>query len=122
AHRILRQHEHLVRKLLAEHHGREVKALGDGFLAVFGSARRALAFAAALQRSLEEERWTSPAEAVRVRVGVNAGEVVEEGGDISGQAVHAAARIAAKAEGGQIVVSEVVTRLVGAAPDTIFRD
>jgi DNA-binding SARP family transcriptional activator len=122
AHRILRQHEHLVRKLLAEHHGREVKALGDGFLAVFGSGRRALAFAAALQRSLEEERWTSPAEAVRMRIGVNAGEVVEEGGDIFGQAVHAAARIAAKAEGGQILVSEVVIRLVGAAPDTTFRD
>lgn len=119
---ILRRHEHLVRKLLDEHRGREVKALGDGFLAVFGSARRALAFAAALQQSLEEMRWTSPADAVQVRIGINAGEVVEEGGDVYGQAVHAAARIAAKAEGGQILVSEVVTRLVGAAPDTTFRD
>ena len=122
AHVILRQHEHLVRKLLAEHDGREVKALGDGFLAVFASARRALAFAAALQRALEEERWTSPDNAVRVRIGVNAGEVVEEGGDIFGQAVHAAARIAAKGEGGQVLVSEVVCRLVGSVPETTFRD
>ncbi|MGH8972134.1 MAG: BTAD domain-containing putative transcriptional regulator [Acidimicrobiia bacterium] len=119
---ILRKHEHLVRKLLAEHSGREVKALGDGFLALFGSARRALAFAVALQRSLEEERWSSPAEAVRVRIGISAGEVVEEGGDVFGQAVHAAARVAGKAEGGQILVSEVVRRLVGSAPDTEFRD
>ncbi|MDQ1566066.1 MAG: hypothetical protein QOF96_946 [Actinomycetota bacterium] len=119
---ILRQHEHLVRKLLAEHNGREVKSLGDGFLALFGSARRALAFAVALQRALEEERWSSPAEAVRVRIGISAGEVVEESGDVFGQAVHAAARVAAKAEGGQILVSEVVRRLVGSAPDTEFRD
>jgi DNA-binding SARP family transcriptional activator len=122
AHVILRQHEHLVRKLLSEHDGREVKALGDGFLAVFGSARRALAFAAAAQRALEEERWTSPDNAVRVRIGINAGEVVEEGGDVFGQAVHAAARIAAKGEGGQILVSEVVRRLVGSVPETKFRD
>jgi DNA-binding SARP family transcriptional activator/class 3 adenylate cyclase len=122
AQRILRHHEHLVRKLLAEHNGREVKSLGDGFLALFGSARRALAFAVALQRSMEEERGSSPSEAVRIRIGISAGEVVEEHGDVFGEAVHAAARVAGKAEGGQILVSEVVRRLVGSAPDTQFRD
>ncbi len=122
AQQLLHQHEQIVRAMLAEHGGREVKALGDGFLATFGSARRALACAAAIQQAFEAQRWASPDEALRVRIGVNAGEVVEEGGDVFGQAVHVAARVAAKAKGGQVLVSELVRRLVGSAPDLDLRD
>ncbi|MGH7319941.1 MAG: adenylate/guanylate cyclase domain-containing protein, partial [Candidatus Rokuibacteriota bacterium] len=59
---------------------------------------------------------------LRVRIGLNTGEVVREGGDLYGQAVHAAARITAKAEGGEILVSEVVKQLVGESPGFVFRD
>lgn len=122
AQRLLRVHEEVVRALLAEHGGREVKTLGDGFLVTFASARAALDCAAAIQRAFEAQRWASPDEALRLRIGVNAGEVVQEGGDVFGQAVHATARVAAKAKGGQVLVSELVRRLVGSVPDLNFRD
>jgi class 3 adenylate cyclase/DNA-binding SARP family transcriptional activator len=122
AQKLLRRHEEIVRALIAEHGGREVKALGDGFLATFPSARRALVCAAGIQSAFEAERWAVPGEALRLRIGLNAGEVVEERGDVFGQAVHAAARVAAKAKGGQILVSELVRRLVDPAPELNFRD
>ncbi len=122
AQKLLHQHEQIVRAMLAEHGGREVKALGDGFLATFASARRALACAAAIQQAFAAQRWASPEEALRLRIGINAGEVVEEGGDVFGQAVHATARVAAKAKGGQVLVSELVHRLVGSGPDLNLRD
>ncbi|MGH9005294.1 MAG: AAA family ATPase, partial [Acidimicrobiia bacterium] len=122
AQKLLHQHEEIVRAMLPEHGGREVKALGDGFLATFASARRALACAAAIQQSFAAQQWASPEEALRLRIGINAGEVVEESGDVFGQAVHAAARVAAKAKGGQVLVSELVHRLVGPVPDLNLRD
>ena len=122
AHEVLRQHEELVRGCVAEHGGREVKALGDGFMVAFASVRRALACAIGIQQAVDEELWKSPDTAVRVRIGVNTGEVVEEDGDLYGQAVNAAARIAARAEAGEILVSEVTRQLAGSGPDLSFRD
>jgi adenylate/guanylate cyclase family protein len=65
AHEILREHEGLVRACVAEHGGREVKALGDGFMVVFASVRRALACAIGIQQAVDEEAWKSPGSAVR---------------------------------------------------------
>src|SRR5438552_1974056 len=100
AHALLRTHEELIRGQIAQHGGREVKALGDGFLVAFASARRAVACAVAIQRTLQERRFELPD--VNVQIGINTGEVVQEGTDLYGQVVHAAARIAAKATGGEI--------------------
>ena len=122
AHEILRDHEELVRACVAEYGGREVKALGDGFMVAFASVRRALACAIGLQRAVDQEMWKSPGSAVRVRIGVNTGEVVDEGGDLYGQAVNAAARIAARAQAGEILVSEVTRQLAGSGPELSFRD
>jgi class 3 adenylate cyclase len=122
AHEILRAHEELVRGCVAAHGGREVKALGDGFMIAFTSARRGLACAVAIQQATEEQRWRSPGAAVRVRVGLNTGEVTEEGDDLYGQAVNAAARIAARAKAGEILVAEVTRQLAGSGPEFIFRD
>ena len=122
AHEMLRAHEDLVRARVAEHGGREVKALGDGFMVVFASVRRALTCAIAIQQAVDEEVWKSPGAAVRVRIGVNTGEVVDEGGDLYGQAVNAAARIAARAQAGEILVSEVTRQLAGSGPELSFRD
>ena len=117
AHRILREHEDVVRGCVAAHDGQEVKALGDGFLIAFTSVRKALDCAAAIHVALAERAAAAPRDAVRVRIGVNTGEVVVEGDDLYGQAVNAAARIAGLAKGGEILVSEIVRQLAGSGPD-----
>jgi class 3 adenylate cyclase/tetratricopeptide (TPR) repeat protein len=122
AHRILRAHEEIVRRCVAEHDGREVKALGDGFMVAFASTRRALACALAMQDGLEQRNRGCPGDEVRIRIGINTGEVVVEEGDLFGQAVNAAARIASRARPGEILVSDIVRQLAGSGPDFTFHD
>jgi class 3 adenylate cyclase/pimeloyl-ACP methyl ester carboxylesterase len=128
AREVLRDHERTVREALAAHGGSEVKTMGDGFMASFASAARALECAVAIQRAFAERASahpelvegappqgaasSAPTEAVRVRIGLNAGEPIAEEGDLFGTAVIAAARIAAQAKGGEILVSNVVRELV----------
>ena len=106
---ILREHERLTRGALAAHGGSEVKTMGDGFLASFGSPQKALDCATELQRTFAEGIGGQP---LRVRIGVNAGEPIAEDDDLFGASVIAAARIASRAEGGQVLVSNVVRELV----------
>jgi class 3 adenylate cyclase len=108
---VLREVERITREALAAHGGTEVKSLGDGFLASFVSAQRALECAISLQRAVAASVDLSPA-AVRLRVGINAGEPIEEEDDLFGASVIAAARIASRATGGQILISDVVRQLV----------
>jgi class 3 adenylate cyclase len=112
---VLREHERMVREALKSHGGSEVKALGDGFMASFGSATKALECAIAMQRAFAAHN-ESAEEPVRVRVGLNAGEPIAEDdpdgrSDLFGTAVIEAARIAAKADGGEILVANVVREL-----------
>jgi class 3 adenylate cyclase len=108
---VLRTYERLTRDVLRAHGGTELKALGDGFMASFPSATRALQFAAALQGGVAALAPVG-AETLRVRVGVNAGEPIAEDNDLFGTAVILAARIAAAAAGGQVLVADVVRQLV----------
>lgn len=108
---ILRHHERITREALRRFGGSEVKSMGDGFLASFPSAQRALECAVALQRAFEQPEPNS-GERVRIRVGVNAGEPILEDDDLFGAAVITTARIAAQAVGGQIFTSLVVRELV----------
>ncbi|MBK7725632.1 MAG: hypothetical protein IPI33_10475 [Dehalococcoidia bacterium] len=122
--RLLREHERITRDALRAHGGSEVKSMGDGFLASFGSAQRALECAITLQRALREELGTETEglpNGLRVRVGINAGEPIAEDDDLFGTAVIAAARIAALAEGGEILVANVVRELV-AGKGFLFND
>ena len=89
---VLRAYERLTRDLLQRHGGTEVKALGDGFMASFRSTQRALDCAIGLQRSVATGVAGLPAD-LRIRVGINAGEPIEEDGDLFGSAVITAARI-----------------------------
>jgi hypothetical protein len=98
------------------------KGTGDGVMARFASARRAVICAAGIQLALEESNRERGDASVAVRVGVNSGEVNEEADDIFGTAVNAAARVAAKAKGGQILVSGVVKQLAGQVPGISFVD
>ena len=104
---VLREHEHITRDLLKTHGGTEVKTMGDGFMASFSSVTKAVECAISLQRAFAEREG----EPLSVRVGLNAGEPIEEDGDLFGATVILASRIAAKAEGGEILVADTIRGL-----------
>jgi class 3 adenylate cyclase len=104
---VLREHERITREVLKAHGGTEVKTMGDGFMASFGSVTKAVECAIALQRAFAEREG----EPLSVRVGLNAGEPIEEDGDLFGATVILASRIAARAEGGEILVADTVRGL-----------
>ena len=110
AREIMREHERIVRAALGAHGGSEVKTMGDGFMASFSSATRALECAIAAQKALAEHNKAS-AEPIEVRMGLNAGEPIAEEEDLFGTAVNRAARIAGMAKGGEILVANVVREL-----------
>ena len=125
ARELLREHEQTTRGALKAHGGSEVKTMGDGFMASFSSATKALECAISLQQSFAQHN-ESANEPIKVRIGLNAGEPIAEDdpggrGDLFGTAVNMAARIAAKAEGGEILASNVVRELV-AGKEFLFAD
>ena len=97
AQEVLRGHNTTVRKALEAHGGREVKHTGDGIMAAFPSAVRAVEAALQVQRDLAGGE-------VRVRIGLNAGEPIAEDDDLFGTAVQLAARICDRAEPGQVQI------------------
>ena len=105
---VLREHERITREVLKTHGGTEVKTMGDGFMASFGSVTKAVECAVALQKAFAQRKSDEP---LSVRVGLNAGEPIEEDGDLFGATVILASRIAAKAEGGEILVANAVREL-----------
>ena len=113
---LLRTHNTIVRDRLREHGGTELKMTGDGFMASFPSASRALECAIAIQQSFAAYNDGRRADAILVRIGLNTGEPVAEDADLFGTAVQAAARIAARARPGQILVADVVRQLAAGKP------
>jgi predicted ATPase/class 3 adenylate cyclase len=107
----LARHDSLLRAAVDGHHGRVVKARGDGVHAVFASAHDALDAAVAAQRALCLELWgeTGP---LQVRMGVHTGEADQREGDYFGSAVNRAARLMAAAHGGQVVVSQATEAIL----------
>jgi class 3 adenylate cyclase len=120
ARELLREHERITRDALVAHGGSEVKTMGDGFMASFGSVTKAVECAIAMQRAFAE-RNESAEEPVKVRIGLNAGEPIEEEGDLFGTTVIVASRIAAKADGGETLVSDNV-RSLSAGKGFLFSD
>ena len=121
---LLRAHNSIVRKRVAAHEGFEVKSQGDGFMLAFQSARRALECAADIQRAFAK-RNESAEEPIRVRIGLHAGEAIKEAdpdgqADFYGKNVILAARIAAQAQGGEILVSSLLKELTESGGDIEF--
>ena len=108
AREIFLHHDQIIRNLVNQYGGRELQNLGDGFMLSFSSASSAIRCVTAIQR--EVSRAFSD---LKLRIGVNTGEVVKRDGDHPfGQAVVIAARILSECKGGQILVSDVTRRLV----------
>ncbi|HET9730564.1 MAG TPA: adenylate/guanylate cyclase domain-containing protein [Acidimicrobiia bacterium] len=118
--RLLNKHNEIVRRSVKKFGGREVKNQGDGFMLTFPGARRALNAMIEVQRELTTSQEADGDEAIRVRVGVHTGEVIAEGGDIFGRHVMFAARVAAQAQGGEILVSAIVREIASARGDLQF--
>ena len=111
AQEILRIHNSVVRTEVGRHAGSEVKAMGDGFMIAFRSPTSALACAVAIQRAIARHNQEQPTREFMVRMGLNAGEAIQEEADFFGAAVIVAARIAAMAQGGEVLTSEAVKHL-----------
>jgi class 3 adenylate cyclase len=117
---LLREHERLTRKALPQSGGTEIKIMGAGFMASFTSASGALDAAIAMQRAITEH-FAETETPIRIRVGINAREPIEEDDDLYGTAVIQAARVMGKADGGQVLVTDTVRNLV-AGKDYRFHD
>jgi class 3 adenylate cyclase len=111
AHEVIRRHNAIVRAEVTRHGGAEVELQGDGFLLAFADAGRALACAVAVQRALAAYSAEHPEQPIRVRIGLHTGEAIQEADHFFGKTVILAARIAAQARGGEILVSSVVREL-----------
>ena len=105
---VLRSHNSIFRRALRAYDGYEVKNQGDGFMLVFPSPVAAVRCAIEVQRAFEAQASERPEERVRVRMGLHTGEAIAEDGDFFGRNVILAARIAARAGGGEILVSEAL--------------
>lgn len=102
---LLDEHDRVIARYVDEHRGTRVKSTGDGVLALFDMPTGALRCATAIRDALS-------ARDLGVRIGVHTGEIDRRGSDVGGLAVHIAARIAAVAGEGEIVVSRTVSDLV----------
>jgi class 3 adenylate cyclase len=117
---VLRAHNAVVRAELSRYGGFEVKSLGDGFMVAFQSARRGVQCAVALQRAFAAHSEAHPDPPPRVRIGLHVGEVIREADDFFGKTVIMAARIAAAAQGREILVSGLLCALVESSGDVRF--
>jgi class 3 adenylate cyclase len=102
---LLAGHGDRVRRELDRFRGLEVATTGDGFLALFDGAARAVRCAAAIRDRAEDD-------GLRIRAGVHSGEVERQAGNVRGFAVHAVTRIAALAEPGEVLVSGAAESLL----------
>jgi class 3 adenylate cyclase len=100
---LLDEHDAIVRSELARFGGREVNTTGDGFIAAFESPTQAVRAGAAM---------AAAAQTIAIRVGVHTGECERRGNDLAGLTVHIAARVAALAAPGEVLVSRTVRDLV----------
>jgi len=105
---LVEEQEELVRPLLNQFRGREVKSTGDGFLVEFDSALQAVQCAVELQRRVHERNTREGVRPLRLRVGIHLGDVQQRGTDIFGDAVNIASRVEPLAEVGGVCISEHV--------------
>ena len=109
---VRRKHFSALRQAIATSGGTEVKNLGDGLMVVFPAASAALSCAVAMQQVVDRDN-TDGERSLGLRVGLSSGEATREADDYFGDPVIEAARLCARAEGGQILASDLVRANAG---------
>ncbi len=122
ADRVRRAHFRALRDAVTSRGGLEVKSVGDGLMVVFSSALDAVACAVAMQQAVHAHNQRGEGPPLGVRVGLDVGEPIREEADYFGTPVVIAKRLCDSAQGGQIIVSELVRRLAGGRAGVAFRD
>lgn len=120
--RLISSHDKLVHALVKQRSGHVVKSQGDGFMVAFARPEQAVRCGVDIQRALHPEAKNNDAkrkrhQEIRVRIGIHMGRSVRRGDDLFGRNVAMAARVAAQAVGGEILVSRPVRDAVSACPD-----
>ncbi|OBK84119.1 adenylate/guanylate cyclase domain-containing protein [Mycobacterium sp. 1165178.9] len=106
--KLISSHDKLVSDLVRRRSGHVVKSQGDGFMIAFARAEEAVRCGIDLQNALRKDANRKRREEIRVRIGIHMGRSVRRGDDLFGRNVAMAARVAAQAVGGQILVSQPV--------------
>lgn len=115
--RLLGRHDRLVQRCVKAHSGHIVKSQGDGYMVAFAQPVQAVRCSLALQRALGRQ-----SDGIKVRIGIHSGRSVLRGDDLFGRNVAMAARVAAQADGGQVLVSEAVQTALADQDDITFDD
>ncbi|HFQ5301268.1 TPA: nickel-binding protein [Vibrio vulnificus] len=105
---LLHIHNAMTRNAIKMHNGREVKHTGDGFMVSFTSADDAVQCAKSIQQAFAQHNQSHPEQSMHVRIGLSAGEPVQENNDLFGSAVQMASRVCDATESDQILVVELV--------------
>ncbi|MGE5516731.1 MAG: adenylate/guanylate cyclase domain-containing protein [Bacteroidota bacterium] len=111
AQEVVRRHNSIVRGALAQFGGKEVKHTGDGIMASFGTAAAAVEAAVGIQRQVDQHNQRLPNQSLHLRIGLNAGEPIEEEDDLFGATVQLAARVCAATNADQVLCTGVVKDL-----------
>lgn len=111
AQEVVRRHNSIVRGALAQFGGKEIKHTGDGIMASFGTAAAAVEASVAIQRQVHQHNNRLPAQSLHLRIGLNAGEPIEEEDDLFGATVQLAARVCAATNADQVLCTGVVKDL-----------
>ena len=121
--RLTELRQQVLEPLIAEHHGRVVKLMGDGLLVEFASVVDAVTCAVAWQNGVaEREAAADEDKRLKFRIGINLGDVIVEGDDIHGDGVNVAARLEGLAEPGGIDLSDDAYRQVRGKVEAQFED
>lgn len=114
--KVLSSHDTLIRSAIGAHDGHIIKSQGDGFMVAFGDPADAVRGAIAMQEAIDVGDRRLRKRPIHVRVGVHVGTAIERDGDLFGRDVALAARVAAEAVGGEILVSDAVQAAVADEP------
>jgi adenylate cyclase len=113
---LLEWHDKTIAALAAMHNGTVIKSLGDGVMLTFGTALEAVRCACEIQEVVGDPTKNG----LRIRIGIHSGDSIRRGDDLLGTTVNKAARVAAVASGGEIVVSNMVKELVADERSLMF--
>ena len=121
--KLLQAHDRLLHTYVDRHRGHIVKSQGDGYMVVFPTPELAIGASLGIQRALSAKRQRSRRlrrTPIRVRIGLHTGTAIEREGDYFGRNVAMAARVAAMADGGEILVTEEIADALRDAKDFRF--